>query len=284
MARRRSSDIAMAVDYASFISAVQEEANLPYDDAERATRATLETLGERISEGQARDIAEQLPEPLRPTIIDGREPKRFDVGEFVRRVAAREGVREGLAKEHARAVFAALGQTVSPKEIEDMRAQLPSSFGDLVVAAQRGRAGRDARPPAAEPEPANIPSPEAVYDDVAARTGLDRRGAQVAVAATLEALANRISGGEVDQIATWLPTDLYEPLARGKAKSRGVAKPLPLDEFVREIADLERVDEETARRHARAVFSTLRNVISPKEYRDLFSELPDDYIVLLGRP
>jgi uncharacterized protein (DUF2267 family) len=113
----------MAVDYETFISAVQEEAN--------------ETLGERISDGQARDIAEQLPVPLRPVIVDGRDPEPFDVGEFVRRVAEREGVDRPLAKEHARAVFAALGRVVSREEIEDMRAQLPSSFGDLVVAAHQ---------------------------------------------------------------------------------------------------------------------------------------------------
>jgi uncharacterized protein (DUF2267 family) len=271
----------MAVDYATFISAVQDEANVPYEDAERATRATLETLGERISEGQARDVAEQLPKPLQPMLVDGRDPERFDVGEFVRRVAAREGVEEAVAKEHARAVFAALGQAVDAKEIDDMRAQLPSSFGDFVIAAQPRRTGRDDRP-ATEPQPATIASSEDVYDDVAERTGLDRRGAQAAVAAVLEALANRISGGAVDDIAAWLPSELHPPLARGKAKSRGAAKPLSLDEFVREIADLERVDYETARRHARAVFSTLRKAISEKEYRDMFSELPDEYAVLIG--
>jgi uncharacterized protein (DUF2267 family) len=272
----------MAVDYATFISAVQEEAGVGYEDAERATRATLQTLGERISEGEARDIAAQLPKPLRPVIVDGRDPERFDVGEFIRRVAEREGVEEALAREHARAVFAALGRAVDRKEIDDMRAQLPSSFADLVVAAQRASAGHDARPQEPAPEPAEIRSPDELYDDVAQLTGLDRRGAQIAVAAVLEALANRISGGEVDDVAAWLAPELQEPLARGKAKSRGAAKPLSLDEFVREIADLERVDEQTARRHARAAFSALRKAIGESEYRDVLSQLPDDYAVLTG--
>jgi uncharacterized protein (DUF2267 family) len=272
----------MAMNYETFILAVQEEANLPHEDAERATRATLRTLGERISQGEARDIADQLPEPLRAVIIDGGDPERFDVGEFVRRVAEREGVDKSPAEKHARAVFAALGQAVSRKEIDDMRAQLPSSFADLVTVAQRWQDRRDARAEPRPPEPAEVPSAEDVYADVAERAGLDRRGAQVATAAVLEALANRISSGEVDDIAARLPSELQEPLARGKAKSRGAARPLSLEEFVREIADLEGVADETARRHARAVFATVRKAIGTKEYRDVFSQVPDDYAVLLG--
>jgi uncharacterized protein (DUF2267 family) len=267
------------VDYETFISVVQEEANASYEEAERAARATLETLGERISDGQARDIAEQLPVPLRPVIVDGRDPEPFDVGEFVRRVAEREGVDRSLAREHARAVFAALGRVVSRKEIEDMRAQLPSSFGDLVAAARHQYVRGDTRL-----EPVGAASADDVYDAVGARTGLDRRGAEAATKAMLEALANRISGGEVDDVAARLPSELREPLARGKAKSRGAAKPLSLAEFLREIADLEGVDDETARDHARAVFSILRRSIGDEEYRDVLSQLPDDYEVLVGPP
>jgi uncharacterized protein (DUF2267 family) len=271
----------MAMDYEGFISTVEQEANVEHDDAERAARATLATLGERISEGEARDIAEQLPEPLRDVIIDGRDPERFDVGEFVHRVAEREGVKEPLAREHARAVFAALGRAVDEREIEDLRAQLPSSFSEFIAAAELQH-----RPGDAEPRPPTEVSSQAsadeIYDRVAARAGLDRKGAQIATTAVLEALANRISGGQVDDIAAWLPSELQEPLARGKAKSRGRPKPLSLDEFVREIADLEGVDPMTARHHAQAVFSALRTVIDTKEYRDIYSEVPDEYAVLLG--
>jgi uncharacterized protein (DUF2267 family) len=272
----------MALDYAGFIATVEEEANVAHDDAERAARATLETLGERISAGEARDIAEQLPEQLRQALIDGRDPQPFDAGEFVHRVAVREGVGEPLAKEHARAVFAALGRAIDDKELADMRAQLPSSFSDFMVAAERQHAGRDVSPEPPPAEPSRIPPADEVYDRVAERAGLDSRGARAATAAALEALGNRISGGQVDDIASWLPSELQEPLARGKAKSGGLAKPLSLEEFVQEIADLEGVDADTARRHARAVFSTLRTVIGTKEYGDMLAQVPSEYAVLLG--
>jgi uncharacterized protein (DUF2267 family) len=246
----------MALDYTAFMSAVEEEANVGPEDAERASRATLQTLGERISEGQARDIAEQLPDQLRGVIIDGSDPEPFEAGEFVHRVAEREGVEEPLAKEHARAVFAALGRAVDRSEIEDMEAQLPRSFSEFIAAARQDhRPSAEPQPP--RPAPSKVPSADEIDDRVAERLSLDGKAARIATAAVLEALANRISGGQVDDIAAWLPSELHEPLARGKAKSGGQAKPLSLDEFVREIADLEGVDPEIARRHARAVFSAL---------------------------
>ncbi len=48
--------------YDEFISQVQRRANLASrEEAERATRATLETLGERLAGGEAKDLAAQLP-------------------------------------------------------------------------------------------------------------------------------------------------------------------------------------------------------------------------------
>lgn len=45
-----------------FIGQVQQRAKLPSrGDAERATRAALETLGERIPSGFATNLAAQLP-------------------------------------------------------------------------------------------------------------------------------------------------------------------------------------------------------------------------------
>ena len=54
----------MASDYAGFIATVEREADVPHDQAERAVTATLETLGERISGGEAHDLAGQLPPEL----------------------------------------------------------------------------------------------------------------------------------------------------------------------------------------------------------------------------
>jgi uncharacterized protein (DUF2267 family) len=103
----------------------------------------LKTLAERITRGEAEDIAAELPEDLRLALRDGERPETFDRDEFSRRVVAREGglIDEATAERHARAVFTALSRAVSPKEIHDMGSQLPKDLEELVTAAASGGKG-----------------------------------------------------------------------------------------------------------------------------------------------
>ncbi|HWF33941.1 MAG TPA: DUF2267 domain-containing protein, partial [Solirubrobacteraceae bacterium] len=111
---------------ASFLEIIEENAGLTPPEAERAARATLSTLGERITRGEADDIAAFLPRELREALTSAPEPAEpFGLDEFLRRVAEREGVDEETALSHARAVFVALGQAVAGGELRDMAAQLP---------------------------------------------------------------------------------------------------------------------------------------------------------------
>jgi uncharacterized protein (DUF2267 family) len=96
----------------------------------------------------------------------------------------------------------------------------------------------------------------------------------------LETLGERVSGGEVDDLAALLAPELRPPLERGKARSGGKATRMSLDEFLRAIAEREGVDLEQAQDHARAVLAMLREAITEKEFHDLTSELPDAYLAL----
>ena len=53
---------------------------------------------------------------------------------------------------------------------------------------------------------------------------------------------------------------------------------------MRGIAEREGVTPNEARKHARAVFATLREAVSEKEFSDVRAQLPDDYSALLARP
>jgi uncharacterized protein (DUF2267 family) len=114
-----------------FIGQVQHRARVSSrGDAEIATRATLETLAERLAGGEADDLASQLPrgiaEHLRSRLA--RQNERFSVEEFFQRVSRREGVDLPKAIYHARAVIAVLYEAVSPGEMADVHAQLPAEF------------------------------------------------------------------------------------------------------------------------------------------------------------
>jgi uncharacterized protein (DUF2267 family) len=117
-----------------FIGQVQHHARLASrGDAEVATRATLETLAERLAGGEANDLASQLPRGIAEYLRTGfaGEGMRFPVAEFFRRVGEREGVDLPKAMYHARAVIAVLYEAVSPGEMADIRAQLPAEYARL---------------------------------------------------------------------------------------------------------------------------------------------------------
>ncbi len=117
-----------------FIKQVQHRAHLSSrEDAEVATRATLETLAERLVGGEAGDLASQLPGGLARYLRTGLAGAgvHYSVDEFFQRVGAREGVDLPTAIYHAQAVIAVLTEAVSPGEMTDVRAQLPAEFSRL---------------------------------------------------------------------------------------------------------------------------------------------------------
>src|SRR4051794_15048791 len=184
------------MDYRGFIATVREDAHIPDEEAERAACATLQTLAERISIGETEDLAERLPDELRPCLTPAGGDRHFHADEFLRRVAERVGVDPPTAERDARAVFLALWQAVGPEEFADMRSELPRDFDDLLDEALR-----QAPPPRGVRQP---PSAAITYDElvrrIADRADLDEEAAKGALDAVLEALALRISGGQIDDL------------------------------------------------------------------------------------
>jgi uncharacterized protein (DUF2267 family) len=126
---RRSDD----VDYETFIDAEAQKAGLPKDQAEQLAHATLRTLADRISGGEAKDLAAQLPQPLKDDLHKDREPAEgFDVDEFIRRVSERAHVDPQTAELGAQAVLTTVRQAVTPGEFDDVTAQLSQDYRELV--------------------------------------------------------------------------------------------------------------------------------------------------------
>jgi uncharacterized protein (DUF2267 family) len=120
--------------YDEFTNTVQAVANMDSkQQAERAIKAALETLSERILGNESSHLADQLPEEI-GTYLRGREGQmgeRFSLEEFYRRVSDREGVDGQTAATHTKAVFSALSAAVTTGEFEDMKSNLPADFKDL---------------------------------------------------------------------------------------------------------------------------------------------------------
>ena len=127
---------------AEFLGQVQDKAHLAtLGEAMRATRATLETLAERLGPDEARHLADQLPHEIQLFLADAGlpMPERFSSEEFLLRVCAREGIDLPLSTSHARIVFDVLSQAVSQRELADVLERLPEDYRRLFKAGDDKR-------------------------------------------------------------------------------------------------------------------------------------------------
>jgi uncharacterized protein (DUF2267 family) len=121
------------MDYATFTRTTADRAGLPEETAERIEHAMLRTLADRISGGEAEDLAAQLPAPLQDDLRPPREDaEAFGVDEFVRRVAERGDVGRDEARTGAAAVLTTVREAVTPGELDDVLSQLPQEYRELV--------------------------------------------------------------------------------------------------------------------------------------------------------
>jgi uncharacterized protein (DUF2267 family) len=253
------------MDASQFFAVVAEDVGVERDEAERATQAVLETLAEHLARGEADDLAAQLPPEVAAWLHTTTPAEGFDADEFLDRVAKRGGVDLATAERYTRAVFTALGRTVSRKEFDDMVAELSRDYARFLPRGPR----------------VDVLGADDFIRRVAERAGLDTERARHATHAVLTALAERISGGEVEDLVARLPTELHAPLTVGNERSNGAARKMSLAEFEALVAQLEGVSATEAHVHVRAVLATLRETVGPDEFSDVSAQLPQEFDVVL---
>jgi uncharacterized protein (DUF2267 family) len=116
----------------SFIEQVGALVDVPLEEAEALTEATLRTLARRISRGQARDLAQRVPVEFGPFLVkDREEAEAFPYDEFVELVADDADVDYLTADEGVGAVLRVLRDVVGEKEFADTMAQLPRELREM---------------------------------------------------------------------------------------------------------------------------------------------------------
>ena len=115
-----------------FVANVRELAEVSSnEEAEKAIRATLETLRERLAGQEPQNLASQLPGDLGEPLNGTGGQDNFSLGEFYERVGQKEGVSTDEAGRHARAVTAVIQTAVTTGELEDVRSQLKDDYDEL---------------------------------------------------------------------------------------------------------------------------------------------------------
>ncbi|MEU5702112.1 DUF2267 domain-containing protein [Streptomyces aurantiacus] len=137
------------------IGKVQALAQLPdRGSADRATRAVLITLAERLPSGLAEHMSAQLPpelaDPMRQAAelpsADGRSHtsgERFDLTVFAGRIAGRAGTDEDAALREAAAVLEVLDAALTPELNEKVAGVLPADIRLLLPSGRAAEATGD---------------------------------------------------------------------------------------------------------------------------------------------
>jgi uncharacterized protein (DUF2267 family) len=259
------------MEYSEFIGLVQQgSGGLGTVAAERAAEATLTTLAERLPPGEARRIALELPPELMPWLHTESAALAFGIDEFLDRVANREGTDAEIALRHARGVFFAFGSALSPESVAHLATLLPRTYAPLVDEAEHRYL--------------EITPASEFWDRVSRRLGgAARSTARRVTDAVLETLAERIAAGQVEDLIAQLDPELHPPLRRGATAGTAETRRMAAAEFLRRVAARERADAGEvplageAPGHVRAVFATLAEAVTSKEWFDVIVELPADY-------
>lgn len=102
-----------------FYDRLRRKARLSDEEAVRAAKATLCTLGERLPQGELFQLAVHLPNELRSMLLAKKNSGPHNMEEFYQRVADRAGINYVEAMEWSRAVFAVLKEAASPEPCEE---------------------------------------------------------------------------------------------------------------------------------------------------------------------
>lgn len=118
------------MNFDEFTGQVQHRLELPETgETVRAIRATLLTLGQRLPDGHAEDLAASLPVEIKwyMTGAVDEHAQRFDWQEFVDRVSEIEGTDPADAAYHARVIVDLVHTLVPESDFQQLRDALPES-------------------------------------------------------------------------------------------------------------------------------------------------------------
>jgi uncharacterized protein (DUF2267 family) len=114
--------------FRELIKKVQLASGFSDSESQEALELMVESLAERLNEGERKDFASQLPTELKAIALsaDPLEAGLYDkniLSEFMER----ENIEEDHAKKQILSAWKALKEALSEGEINDIRAQLPNA-------------------------------------------------------------------------------------------------------------------------------------------------------------
>lgn len=123
------------MDQKTIFRSIAHRTGLSREESADITRAVLEGLATQLSEGEARHLAADLPEPLSEQF---RAPKRrkkeahpIAAADFIRQLSTRTGLKAEDVRAGAGAVLDTMRETLGEEDYRHLLGQLPAEYANL---------------------------------------------------------------------------------------------------------------------------------------------------------
>jgi uncharacterized protein (DUF2267 family) len=121
------------MSFRELIKRVQLNSGFSDSESKEALELMVESLAERLTAGERKDFASQLPQELQTIALTAPN----DIAEYydkdiLKEFMEREGIEEARAKKQIMSAWNALKEAISEGEINDIRSQLPNSMVALL--------------------------------------------------------------------------------------------------------------------------------------------------------
>lgn len=122
------------MDEREFFTSVAQRTGLSREEAADLTRATLQALAQRLSEGAARELAAALPDKLGAEVraARGKPSRRSGLADAEKQISDRIGLRPDEVHTGVAAVLAVLREAMPTEAFDRALAQLPGEFRALL--------------------------------------------------------------------------------------------------------------------------------------------------------
>lgn len=114
--------------YREMIKKVQYYSGFSDQESKEALEHMVEALAVRLTEGERKDFASQLPQELKDMALSVRPTEENSKRSLVADFMETQGVPEDRARKQIHTAWAVIKDAISEGEIEDIRSQLPDKM------------------------------------------------------------------------------------------------------------------------------------------------------------
>jgi uncharacterized protein (DUF2267 family) len=123
------------MDQKTIFRSIADRTGLSREESADITRAVLEGLATQLSEGEARHLAADLPEPLAEQFRAAKRSKQeahpIAAADFIRQISTRTGIKAEDVRAGAGAALDTMRETLGEEDYRHLLGQLPAEYANL---------------------------------------------------------------------------------------------------------------------------------------------------------